>query len=118
MTRQAHIQLGISPEFNRIEFYHVDCCKKQRWFKTNIAYLMQHWESMTDEELAEVFMCDVRRVVEKRNKLGLLRKRPVTTMEVEHVRVNYHLSKSPEIGSDIGRSGSSVRYIHSRYAAK
>lgn len=110
MTRQAHIQLGIFPEFDRVVFCHLPE-PAPRWCPTNVATLVKHWQTITDEQLARMFGCSVRRVVEKRGALGLLRKRPITTAELRHVEVNYQHSTYADIGPDIGRKPSSVGYI-------
>ena len=114
MTR-AHIQLGIESEFDRTVFVRVEGSKRPHWCQTNIAALVKNWQTMTDEQLSLMFGCSVRRVVEKRWALGLLRKRPITTGDLHHVQVNYRHSTYADIGEDIGRKKTSVEYIMARY---
>lgn len=89
--------------------------KKPRWTSTDTEFIERNWKTMTDEQLALLFGCSVRRVVEKRWDLGLLRKRPITTNDLHHVQVNYQHSTYAAIGDDIGRKKSSVWYIMAKY---
>lgn len=117
MTR-AHIQLGINPEFDRIVFVRSEGGKRPHWCITNVATLLKYWQVMTDEELAKMFRCGVRRVVEKREELGLLRKRPIRTNELRHVEANYLLSNYADIAQDLDRSEASVGYMVKAYINK
>lgn len=117
MTRLAHIQLGITPEFDRLVWCNLPRPEPQ-WYPTQVAALFKHWEHKTDEELAQMFGCSVDRVVKKRNTLGLHRKRPITTNELRHVEANYLLSNYADIAEDLHRSPESVRYMVKAYINK
>lgn len=90
--------------------------KKPHWSDVDRDFIRDNWRVMSDEQLAAFLPGRTAVCVEtKRQRMGLIRKRPITTTDIRRVQSDIARHTAREIGEDIGRTEVSIWDICARF---